>query len=156
MGTAHKTNATSSIKVIASSLQQHQERPQLEPQTTMMVDQEQSVLAERRQIDALMENTSDHRQGENEAAVQCFVPISPVASMNNLVIHDDSITGCTEVQLSQRQMSTPPASPVNRLSSSRHSETITGSCQRRGRFLVWPVSTSSSAVVASSPSSESS
>jgi hypothetical protein len=88
--------------------------------------------------------------------------ISTSVSENNLVIKNDVMTGSTEVQLmklfpmtsSSKSSTTPPISPMGRKSQCPESpispfisNSIVGSskfqssCQKRGRFLVWPVST---------------
>jgi hypothetical protein len=100
------------------------------------------------------------------------VIISPSASMTNLVINNDAMTGSTEVQLmkhlsatsSSKTSTTPPISPMGRNSkcpdsplspfspnSFDGSSKFKSSCQKRGRFLVWPVSTVLPSTTVTSP-----
>ncbi|KAG7353513.1 hypothetical protein IV203_002868 [Nitzschia inconspicua] len=105
-----------------------------------------SLFVETRQSDHL-ENTASPQQGSD---FMLYRPISPSASLSNLVINNDVITGSTEV-LIKPTSTTPPTSPMGRnslfpgsplaaTSPDGSSWSKSKSCQRRGRFLVWPVS----------------
>ena len=101
---------------------------------------------------AHMETRQNDHGGENTLPQNIgFVPITSSPSMSNLVINND-LNGSTEVQLTSTVENTPPTSPITRKSAttpdspslggdSTHSgnHQSTKSCQKRGRFLVWPV-----------------
>lgn len=140
---------------------QQQREDELSLSSTMMLQKEPSLIEERHNID-VTENTTEHSTTEIDDDDQygCFVAISPVVSMSHLVIDNDAITGSTEIQLKQLDVqtqrsnnnsaTTPPVSPVSSspLSSPNNTATTSScliktgggtSCQRRGRFLIWPV-----------------
>ena len=143
---------------------QQQREDELSLSSTMMLQKEPSLIEERHNID-VTENTTEHSTTEiddDDDQYGCFVAISPVVSMSHLVINNDAITGSTEIQLKQLDVvqtqrsnnntaTTPPVSPVSSspLSSPNNTTTTssclmktgggTTSCQRRGRFLIWPV-----------------
>lgn len=119
---------------------QQQSSPQQEREDNM-TRAHPSLFVETRQSDPL-ENTSQH---------------SIAAANGHLVINDDVMTGSTEVQLmkhvvlscSSSSKATPPTSPMGWKSlfpedplspSSPTDANASKSCQKRGRFLVWPVS----------------
>ena len=99
---------------------------------------------------AHMETRQNDHGGENTLPQNIgFVPITSSPSMSNLVINND-LNGSTEVQLTTTADETPPTSPMNRKSMTPDSPSLSGestqssskdtkSCQKRGRFLVWPV-----------------
>jgi hypothetical protein len=124
--------------------QQHSEDRQQERQDNMTRGQS-SLFVETRQSDPLEITMSSKHQILHES------------SMSNLVINNDVLTGSTEVQLMKHhhldmssKETTPPTSPLGRKSifpespSSASSPDCIGNiskcCQKRGRFLVWPVS----------------
>jgi len=115
---------------------------------------QQTVLVEARQINNL-ENTSVHQPNRQEESPSPsdFIPIPMTTSMRNLLINDDALTGSTEVQLNHLTMSSnePPKSPIAYKSMCPKSPMSpqqvchqSKSCQRRGRFLVWPAASPSS------------
>ena len=102
--------------------------------------QSKAAHMETRQNDQCVENTVPQNLG-----------FASSPSMSNLVINND-LNGSTEVQLTSTVENTPPTSPITRKSAttpdspslggdSTHSgnHQSTKSCQKRGRFLVWPV-----------------
>jgi hypothetical protein len=136
---------------LSSSNQKEEIQQQREDEMLSTMLQKEPSSIEERQID-VTENTTEHSGTEEDDQYGCFVTISPVVSMNNLVINDDAMTGSTEIQLKHQATTqtnnvatTPPVSPVS--SSPLASPTTTcqmktgggPSCQRRGRFLIWPV-----------------
>lgn len=98
------------------------------------------------------------RQSEEEESISpftsetCQIGSSARMSFSTLIVLDDGdLSESTEVQLDpsrQDNTESPPVSP-GKSKSSRHQEGAVspkpnaGSCQRRGRFLIWPASPAS-------------
>jgi hypothetical protein len=129
-----------------ATIREPKEQSEREDRTARVPQSQASLLMETRQNDQCLENATQDMG---------FVPIASSPSMSNLVINNDALTGSTEVQLSASSSpaTTPPASPIacksvspdsplrgvstHGCGSSNHAK----SCQKRGRFLVWPVAT---------------